>query len=398
LYRQDLTGASALLDLGVLSVATAPNGTLTVHDYLNTYGFNFSNFIINDGEPGISWGTVKGEFGGDQVDITAGIPFTSVQIDTGIPSPSGLAYWAAAAIAFNGGGACFGMALMSEKMAARGQNVYNLPETGALVTTIEENHLAQWSAEMVHYAASWALHIHSAQGIYNQLSTLLATGDHPIITLSDGGGHAVVAYGLQPGPKGNGDFYIDVYDSNLPAYFLAADANLSSDLATELFCRIYIDPSSGWSYAPLGWSGSGYGATSLMVIPGSVLSGSLTLPDSPSGLATIIFGSSPPSALAGVVQLSQLSASELEAIAATLPRPSNESAVTLNSSSRNALAARLDQSSLGVEKPDIASGAVGSSDPFAALFLDFGSQVQDRLHGYALDAALTNGTSQQFSV
>jgi hypothetical protein len=373
-----LTGL-AIVDLGVLSFTVASNGTLTVHDYLNTYGFNFPNFVINKGEPGISWGIVKGEFGGDQVDITAGIPWTSVQIDTGVPSLFGLAFWAAAANELNGGGACFGMALTSEKMAARGQNVYSLPETGALVTTIEETHLAQLSAEMLHYAASWALHIHSPLGIYNQLSTLLAGGDHPIITLGDGGnGHAVVAYGLQPGPKGDGDFYIDVCDSNAPAIF-----SNWSNIWVELYTRIYIDPSRGWSYAPLGWSGSGYGATSLMLVPGSVLSGSPTLPNSLSGLATIVFGSCPPSALAGVVQLNQLPTPQSGASTITMPSPSDEPAATHNPSSGDTLEARPGQLPLGVDKAGIASGMVSLSDPLAAVFGTLGCQSQDSVAFWA---------------
>jgi hypothetical protein len=263
-----------------------PNGTtvlqsaqtFTVHDYLNTYGFNFTNFNI----PGITWGIVKGEFGGDQVDVMAG------PIDTGVPSPFALAYWRVVAAALNGKGACFGMALTSDLLAAGGQTVYSLPETGALVTTIEQNHLAQTSAQAIHYAASWALSGHSAGGIYNQLSTLLAGGDHPIITMAPGTeGHAVVAYDLEPGPKGNGDFYIDVYDSNLPAY------SLGSEQGTEVHSRVYIDPAAGWSCAPQGFASSGY-ATSLMVIPSGVLSGQLTMPASLGGLLTIIFGSGTP--------------------------------------------------------------------------------------------------------
>jgi hypothetical protein len=139
---------------------------------------------------------------------------------------------------------------------------------------------------MLNYLAGWALSGHNSQGIYNQLSGLLARGDHPIITLGSGGsGHAVVAYDVEPGYKGNGDYYIDVYDPNLPF-----------GSVSEQYSRIYIDPSSGWSYNPLGWSG-GYGPSGMMVIPTSVLSGQLTMPASLSGLAKFAFGSADPETL-----------------------------------------------------------------------------------------------------
>jgi hypothetical protein len=268
--------------------------TFTVHDYINTYGFSFNNFNFN-----VSWGMIKGEFGGDQADITVGIPFTHLQVDTGVPSPFALAYWGVAAAALNGKGACFGMALTSDLLAARGQTVYNLPANASLMTTIEQNHLAQMSAEMIHYAASWVVG-HSAQGIYSQLSAFLAAGDHPIITLGSGADHAVVAYDLEPGPKGNGDYYIDVYDPNRPA-------NPTNDSAQEMASRIYIDPSRGWSFQMAGgqtYSG-GYGPFSMMVVPSSVLSGSLTMPTTLEGLATIIFGSSACSTPAGTALASE---------------------------------------------------------------------------------------------
>jgi hypothetical protein len=265
-----------------------PNGTVikttetfTVHDYLNTFGFSFQNFGFN-----VTWGMVKGEFGGDQVDITVGVPFTSLQYDTGVPSPLALAFWGVLAASMNGKGACFGMALASDKLAASGFTPYSLPETASLNTMIEENQLGTGSAEMIHYAAGWALSGHSAQGVYNQLSSLLASGDHPIICLGSGAWHAVTAYDLEPGPKGNGDYYIDIYDSNRPA-------DPFNDALQEMASRIYIDPSKGWSFQMAGGStyGGGYGADSFMVVPSSVLSGNLTMPASLSGLLTIIFGS-----------------------------------------------------------------------------------------------------------
>src|SRR5262249_5714637 len=123
------------------------------------------------------------------------------------------AYWGACAAAFNGKGACFGMILTTVQMAnnpglinatnglrsGAAATVFNLqgggdgPASQALRTTIEQNHLAQFSAEMVRYAAGWSadsvLGHHSSQGIYDQISSLLQAGQHPIIGLRGGADH-----------------------------------------------------------------------------------------------------------------------------------------------------------------------------------------------------------------
>ena len=89
----------------------SPQG-FTVKDYRNTFCFSFKNFSFN-----VTWDMVKGEFGGNQVDICPGIPFTNICWDTGIPNPLALALWGDEAIAFNGNGACYGMALASVVMS-----------------------------------------------------------------------------------------------------------------------------------------------------------------------------------------------------------------------------------------------------------------------------------------
>jgi len=285
-----------------------PNGTViqsaqtfTVHDYINTYGFNFHNFGFN-----VTWGMVEGEFGWRQTDFTVSFPtgLTSTKtVDTGIPDPYALAFWGIMAAELNGNGACFGMSLESAEMAASGTNVYTLQQTGGLVNSIEQNCLAQGSTQMLNYFLSWELSGHSAQGIYNQLSALLYSGDHPIISIRNGTeGHALVAYDLEPGPLGNGDYYIDVYDCNQPS-------NSNNDTTQEQASRIYINPSCGWSYTMAGgsiWSG-GLGAFSdMMVIPSSVVSGNLTMPTADLAvLQTIICAASAPSAPAGTTLTSR---------------------------------------------------------------------------------------------
>jgi hypothetical protein len=294
---------------------TSPAGqTFIVHNYRDTYGFSFHNFTFN-----VTWGDVKGEWGGDQVDISASIPFVGT-IDSGIPSPAGLAFWAASAIAFNGKGACFGMALASRLLATnpgginaanglpsgQAQTVYNLQKNDNLDNLIRQKHLAQWSAECAHEFLAWqasnALGNISAQSVQNQIASELSTGDNPIICLEGGAGHTVVAYGLEPGP--NGGYYIDVYDPNRPfngpsSTWSDLDSTESVDglshRTIEQASRILVDPTSQtWSFPMQGANGTSYatggGWGSLEVYPVSSLTGSLTMPASLTGLTTVIFG------------------------------------------------------------------------------------------------------------
>jgi hypothetical protein len=313
------------------TVLTSPTSqSFTIHNYRNTYGFSFHNFTFN-----VTWGDVKGEFGGDQVDITISTPLGT--IDTDVPSPAGLAFWGASAIAFNSKGACFGMALESRLLAANpgwisaanglpsGQapTVYNLQENGTLDDLIRQKHLAQWSAECAHEFFAWqgsnALGNISAQSVYNQVSSELAAGDNPIVCLEGGAGHTVVAYGLEPGPNGNGDYYIDVYDPNRPfngpSNWSDLDPTESADglshRTIEQASRIYIDPAAqSWSFYMQGPNGTSYkcggGWGSLEVYPVSSLSGRLTMPASLTGLGTVIFGAGEASAPAAAAKGSLL--------------------------------------------------------------------------------------------
>src|SRR5262249_36002444 len=172
------------------------------------------------------------------------------------------AYLAFCAGLLNGKGACFGMVLTSIQMqnnpglinatnglpSGASATVFNLqaggsgPASQALRWTIEKNHLAQFSAEMAHYAGGWAadsvLGRHSAPAIYDQIASLLQSGQHPIISLRGGANHAVVAYDLE-GDR-NGVYYIDVYDPNRP-FAPGGDGTRATD------SRIKMDPARGWS-------------------------------------------------------------------------------------------------------------------------------------------------------
>src|SRR5439155_12435095 len=129
--------------------------------------------------------------------------------------------------------------------------VFDLGQNDKLTALIEQNHLGQWSAEVIHYFLDWQTSDHSAADVFNQISGMLAVGDHPIISLQSGANHSVVAYALEPGPKGTGDYFIDVYDPNRP-YNGEFDLNEYIDVANhrtiEQASRIYVDPASGWSF------------------------------------------------------------------------------------------------------------------------------------------------------
>jgi hypothetical protein len=283
-----------------------PDGTglqspqqLTVNDYRNTFGFSFPNFNFN-----INFGMIKAEYGGDQVD------YTLFGQDTGVPTLEALAVWGIAAAALNGKGACFGMALTSVLLSeytptlinstnglpnGAAAAVYNLQRNGPLTAMIEQNHLAQISAEVISYFKKWqimnAVGAIQAPFIYGLISAELAAGQHPIISMQAGADHAVVAYDLEPGPKANGDFYIDVYDPNRPFGETTQDACAGVEQAS----RIYIDPSSGWSFQMQDGSNHSGGYGTLEVIPVNLVAGGVTFPTTLDGLLTIILGSGPPS-------------------------------------------------------------------------------------------------------
>src|SRR5262249_23702402 len=133
--------------------------------------------------------------------------------------------------------------------------VYNLANShaqlnGPMMAMIEQNHLAQFSSEMIHYYLKWQAHnalgLHTEPAIHEQIRGLLAAGDHPIISLPGGPKHAVVAYDLEPGNQGNGDYYIDVYDCNRE-YTSAENTNAVAHVKAEKDSRIHVVPGQGWS-------------------------------------------------------------------------------------------------------------------------------------------------------
>jgi hypothetical protein len=273
-----------------------------VSNYRDTFGFSFQNFNFN-----ITWDLLKGEYGGKQVD------YTVLDYDTGIPTWQALLVWGFAAWKLNGKGACYGMALTSVLLSEyqpgliNGTNglpngaaptVFNLQQNGPLTTMIEQNHLAQFSAQIIAAFKNWQIANSQNQidagYVYNLIAAALQQGDHPIVSLQSGANHSVVAYDLEPGPKQNGDYYIDVYDPDRP--FDGLDAQEHTDptkhMNIEQASRIYVDPSSGWSFMMNGGGTYSGGFGTLEVLPAGLVAGGVTFPTTLDGVLKVILGSS----------------------------------------------------------------------------------------------------------
>jgi hypothetical protein len=327
-------------------VVVEPDGTglklaagFHINNYRNTFGFSFQNGFPYT----VTWDNVKNEFGADQVDIYGphpqAVPYPPFVIaewgDLGVPTPLALEAWAIMKKTLDNDGTCFGMALTSILMnefhpdwinATNGlppgvlPTVFNLQMNDALGTMIEQNHIAQDSAEVISYFLDWqAENLNqnfNSLDIYKKVNDALQAGDHPIISIQAGAQHSVVAYDLEPGPHNDGGFYIDVYDPNRPfngPYDPTESTDITNHRLIEQASRIYIDPANGWSFTMAGSSskgmagllgnghGGGYGT--LEVIPASLVANGVTFPVTPTGLLQVanFFTSSAPVAPAKIV-------------------------------------------------------------------------------------------------
>jgi hypothetical protein len=306
--------------------------TFTVQSFRNTYGFSFAN------DDAFKFSVTE-----DLIDAEYGSPISAGDVIAGgllggvFGAGAAVAADAAFAVAFrafckaelDNQGACYGFVLTSVMMtqspnlinatyglpAGAARTVFNLHNDAALTRLIEMNLLAQFSAEAAGYAAGWALtsaaHGHTAQNIHDQIAGLLQSGQHPIIGMTSTANHALLAYDLEPGPSGDGDFYIDVYDPNRP--YSDSDGTQAQD------SRVLIDPVKGWSFQMQGHdavSQGGLNDLTFMVTPSSVVSGHVTRPTTLQGLATIAFRSAA-SAAPAPQSLGQARATD--AFFATLP-------------------------------------------------------------------------------
>lgn len=281
-------------------------GYFTVRTFRNTNGFKFSNFGFNVSVP-----LVQDSFGAEQTNIWFG------PVLTPFPTPQTLALTALGALAFNGKGACFGMALMSQHLAHHPEwfnggiglppnsapTVFNLTPDGDLINFIERFHMHQFSQELINYTIGWKLSGHSKSGIYDQIRDRLLTGDRPLISFQNGiaQGHVVVAYDLEwalDTPETD-DYYIHTYDPNRPYGSTKTTEGITLDSAAMngqkiADSRIYVGSnnlSSGneWRFK-MGsefWAG-GFG--DFMVIPYGTVPPAPRFPGSLPSLAELILG------------------------------------------------------------------------------------------------------------
>ncbi len=178
--------------------------------------------------------------------------------------------------------------------------------TPELETEILENYCGQFSDEVLGAAVAWIkgnlLGLITDQFVHDEILGDLQQGQHPLISLQNAG-HAVVAYDIEPGTMGNGDYYIDVYDPQRPET-LNEDAtgkesgDDTGDIVTAIdhlsidnSSRIHIIPDVGWTYRH-GTTDYTGGFGTLIVLPPSVevSQGDLTLVDTVTDIPPILLG------------------------------------------------------------------------------------------------------------
>jgi hypothetical protein len=277
--------------------------TFTVHDYRETFGFSFQNYNFD-----ITWGMMQECFGTSQTNISSWTPFGEVV--SPVPNPVAVGIWGLAAAGLNGNGACFGMALATLRLqhhpelfsqftsSPAGATINSLSCGSTLERFIDDLHLVQISSEMIHYWAGWvaraAVGTHSAQDIRSQIEGLLAAGNPPMISVQGSltEGHAMVAYGVEPGDGKDGftnDYYIDVYDPNRPSG-MTEMFNIAMHESNDQGSRIHVSGTGQWIFhldSQTTWQG---GLGTLMVIPYDQIPEHPSLPTSLSGLTHLVLG------------------------------------------------------------------------------------------------------------
>jgi hypothetical protein len=274
---------------GITPPFNSYGGPLKVTNYRDTYGFSFQNFT----SAGPSWDDVVDLYGHRQTDIQldpcGAVTFGIVNCSLGpslVPNPAALLYWHAIND-YGEGGNCFGMAFASFRLAQRQKPLSDFSPPGAatvwaldgpngpssgLRAYVRLMHLVQSSREGIQ---EWnKVFGRQDEGTFVQrIAQLLAVGRPAMISIRQGnGGHALLAYAIQPSRVGQYD--VEVYDSNAPYTPAEGFAPPSHDAALE---RSVIHVNNGtWSDPELKWSGD-FGQ--IGAYDPADLAKSLTLPD-----------------------------------------------------------------------------------------------------------------------
>jgi hypothetical protein len=299
--------------------------SFTVDSYRNTDGFSFDNSpAFQDRVGDWSFGDISDIFGYDQTHYSVNPcwPFGDCSISTPIPTVGALAFWGLVnAIPWSGH--CFGFVLASQRLLHGDRHYSDFPlQPGKISTTIWNlqgpdaldgtpgaskeiahyihlMHIEQLSAEFMNYWLGETEHntAFGSQGsIIGDVSSALSQGDHPIVTLVNGGitgfangeVHAVVAYDVEDGA--NGDKIIDVYHPNRE-FKTSEDTDATGTVHQSAVAgsQITVHSDGHWVFPGFypAWHG---GPGSLVVVPYGTPPVHPTMPFSLTGLATFIFG------------------------------------------------------------------------------------------------------------
>ncbi len=279
----------------------------SVQSYRNTNGFRFPNEPYR-GDIN-SWFALFGlEQFFLQVDACALLTFGAAHCPVPSPIPNPISYlvFGVGDPALAGaGGSCFGFALASRRIATgrgpvpaafRGSaTVWSIPEGDQIKRYIWSQHVAQISSEVM--AQVWkqrtggALSVRSPGELRSRIESAIRGGGRPLISLAYfARGHAVNAYDVVDVRPGGG-FTIRVYDNNIPYTRGEEAADGAAAQLAETKSQIVVSDSGRWTFPELDWRG---GLGDIVVINDRTLPDKPTLPSSPEGIVTMIFGAGAP--------------------------------------------------------------------------------------------------------
>jgi hypothetical protein len=250
---------------------------MTIDSYRNVNGYQFHNY-----NPYITFSQLTEAFGPEQTEIKLDLcwPFGC---DIKFPNPIALVIQLIANESLDSG-ACFGMSLSSQRLLegyrqfnefppGSAGSVFGLAEgeqpSPALMNFINSRHVQQLSTEFLTHALSaetsqgTAGGVSMSKSVYEEIEGAFANHEYPLIALEEGSrGHVVVAYDLEGSP---GDYYIDVYDSNLPfgsGGSEEGEGQASHHEGNVYASRVHVGSDGEWTLPSTGISG---GVTGLFV-------------------------------------------------------------------------------------------------------------------------------------
>jgi hypothetical protein len=282
------------------------SNTFIVDSVRNWDGYNFYNYV-----PNTTFGQLTEEYGANETEDSIPLcwPF---DCDVTFPDPIVEVIFnilKAGTDAKDGGGACFGIALsaarfrsgaraLADFLPPGSRKIFDLaafPDDHGLLTDfinsqvtaqLSEQFLINWLNQ--HLGHSEGLTGDSLSQIRNDIHDSLARGERPMITLKyDGGGHVVTAYDVEDVSRNPIEYFIDVYDPNLP---FSSDENTDTSGGTHVgkvtASRIHVAPDGTWGLLRKTAFIDG-----LTVIPASSIPISPTLVGSEGAQILAIFGS-----------------------------------------------------------------------------------------------------------